>query len=425
MEVTAPVDLTQRRAWSILPAILVVSWTITLMNQANVIGAFRDSIPGIVGLIGILVSLAGLIVIDPSRLRRVRVPFAVFLLLALGIASGAWSVVPTESIFAIRSKLIPLVLLMILIGALDRRLVLRVLNSGAQLMLASNLLCVMFFTASRTGNYVDSSGLVDGWRGAFVHKNQLAIFSSLCICVVLAVEESRVRRRAMVAIGVLLVLGSRSGTGFGTLSVIPLFQMLRFLMLERDPRRRGVRLVSFLGLLLFGGAGGALALPTVLGFMGKDTTLSGRLDIWRIGFEFAMRRPFFGWGVSGIWVVYDKDPTYSLNRQLGFDSAHAHNGPLGAFAELGIVGLGLVLIGIATVIIVGFRLINRDQFKDGYLLIGLGLTLLVSSVSESMMTSGPGWFVLGVASALAFHQDLGPLSQRLPVGQRLEDNFAR
>ena len=71
---------------------------------------------------------------------------------------------------------------------------------------------------------------------------------------------------------------------------------------------------------------------------------AGRLDIWYVGLEMAMRHPFLGVGLGNFLVAFKGYAGYAPTFQ-GFDRA-AHNVYLEMWTELGFVGLVLLFIAL-------------------------------------------------------------------------------
>lgn len=79
----------------------------------------------------------------------------------------------------------------------------------------------------------------------------------------------------------------------------------------------------------------AILLPTVLSILGRDESLTGRAEIWRSVLDVASRNPLFGTGYGGFWGLGDEiSSTHGVKQ--------AHNGYLGVYLEVGIVGIVLL-----------------------------------------------------------------------------------
>lgn len=121
--------------------------------------------------------------------------------------------------------------------------------------------------------------------------------------------------------------------------------------------------------------------------LGRDTTLTGRVDIWAEIFKIVPRFTLLGTGFGGFWGL-----PYTYLR-IGYMSGH--NGYLDIYVELGLVGLILIFVFLFSL----WKNLNKlaeKSFDWG----ALGLTyLLISfpynySESDFLNTTSPLWVVL-------------------------------
>lgn len=137
------------------------------------------------------------------------------------------------------------------------------------------------------------------------------------------------------------------------------------------------------------------ALSAGLGSVGKDATLTGRSELWRMmGYEIA-RHPWLGAGYGGFWLGID-GPSFSIVRYFTWRPGQAHNGYIDIVNELGYVGLTLILV------------VLLSHFRNIYLYsrLGFGLpaifhaailcSVLLLNISETsfMRTTHLWWIVL-------------------------------
>jgi hypothetical protein len=171
-----------------------------------------------------------------------------------------------------------------------------------------------------------------------------------------------------------------------------------------------VALVGLVGLLV----APAGMLEHLLGRFGSAGTdrLSGRLDIWKVAVAMIHDRPFSGTGFAGFkdsfygyMATAGVDPVWALQNVQGMRVAH--NVYLGTLAELGIAGLGLLLLAFAAH---GVGLLSAWRLHRHYgdpRIAALALALLCSLVSflvfansiDFMMRKTP-WVMLGMIQGL-------------------------
>jgi O-antigen ligase len=150
-------------------------------------------------------------------------------------------------------------------------------------------------------------------------------------------------------------------------------------------------LVSVTFSALFLGAGGG-ALET----MGRDSSLTGRTDIWSIVLSVA-RNPFLGTGFESFWLG---DRLQSVWNGFGLHIQEAHNGYLEVYLNGGWVGVAMLAI----IIMTGYRNIIR-ALRENQDASCLKLGLFVAGVLYSFTEAGfrmlsPIWlaFLLAVTA---------------------------
>lgn len=189
------------------------------------------------------------------------------------------------------------------------------------------------------------------WRGVYYHKNALGRFSALSLAAFGALISSSSAWRRWTWAGLfgcaLVTLAlSRSATSWVTFASMTT-AVLGLILLRRLPRRlRPAVAVSGLGVVVFVLAALPHFLNRLLAVLGKDLTLTGRVDLWKILWSIALERPLLGHGFGGFWLGWE-GPSARVWLLSVWDAPHAHNGYLGLWLELGVVGLvlGLILIG--------------------------------------------------------------------------------
>jgi O-antigen ligase len=80
--------------------------------------------------------------------------------------------------------------------------------------------------------------------------------------------------------------------------------------------------------------------------LGRDTTLSGRTNLWEGALEKIAERPWLGYGYQGFWQ--EGGGAEMIWKAEGYKPPHAHNGFINITLDLGLVGLFLFLLTIAT-----------------------------------------------------------------------------
>ena len=93
-----------------------------------------------------------------------------------------------------------------------------------------------------------------------------------------------------------------------------------------------------------------------LALVGRDETFSGRTRIWKIVAAGAMETPWLGHGYGAFWPGPAGQATLQQILELiHMQINHAHSGVLDLFAELGVLGVVLVLVPFAIVALAALR----------------------------------------------------------------------
>jgi len=144
----------------------------------------------------------------------------------------------------------------------------------------------------------------------------------------------------------------------------------------------------------------------VVDTLGKELTLSGRIDIWVPAIQKGLERPVLGYGFSGFWASseasYILSHTWAEVATLSGRRFHAHNGFMDLFLQLGFVGVFLFLISfIFTFVRLVYLLEITKKMEFVYLLQLLTLKLLFNTTESITILSGNIFWPLYVSMVLS------------------------
>ena len=191
---------------------------------------------------------------------------------------------------------------------------------------------------------------VGDWRGIFGQKNALGRFMALEILVfgVGLVAEKGVWRWFCVLGSVLclpLLIMAKAATAYLALPML-LVLLVLFQLARRHSLLKMVALLSTLSATIAGVVFVIIIEPKkLLMMMGKDTTLSGRTEIWSMVWQKFLQRPWLGYGYSAFWMGPDGKESAGIQEALHWAVPHSHNGFLDLLVQVGVVGLALFLVG--------------------------------------------------------------------------------
>lgn len=139
------------------------------------------------------------------------------------------------------------------------------------------------------------------------------------------------------------------------------------------------------------------------GAVGRDSTLTGRTEIWRAMFEVAARNPIQG---TGYGAFYLRDLTYDWSEISGGVVSEGHNGYLDVYLELGLVGITLHAIFILATCFQILRGFAEDA-PDAQLRTTLFAMLLLHNNTESGLFAGvPSLWFFYLVTGMTRRQEL-------------------
>jgi len=248
-------------------------------------------------------------------------------------------------------EFIAVIMAFLILSETDPRKALQsVLKRSIYILIPLCLLFIIFFPEVGAKQYTEN---VESWRGVTGGKNLLgrlclvSVFFLVWTLVYKWQERDALVTRQQTWIDI-VILGAAlylmKGPGLGKMlsltSIITLVlgftTFLNLLLMQRFKRAIGAKTlkVFIAACIVLGTAsvfvGGLVVGESVTAAVGREATLTGRIEIWANFLPKAMEEPFMGHGVGGFWT--DKAiKEYRLNQ--------AHNGYLDILLDYGFVGL--------------------------------------------------------------------------------------
>lgn len=268
-------------------------------------------------------------------------------------------------------------------------IVARSLPPGRFLAVLLGVLGLIVALSITTGSYRSDTGALTGY---FASKNAMGGAAAL-FTVAAAGQIGRAGASlgfrlgaclvvGMGALGVVLAqsIGALVAMSIG-LAAYPLLAILRRLSLRLQVTAT-VACALLLGLtitLLIANIDAVAAF--ILAATGKDITLTGRTDLWRVALDEIARQPLLGQGFQGFWrignpVAEELWGAFGIESRSGF---HFHNFYLSNAVETGIVGAGMQTFLLAAL---GYSTLKLALLSRDYRAASLfAITLMVLSVT--------------------------------------------
>lgn len=350
-----------------------------------------------------------LLIVSSSRLGDLRIPSIVMALVAWLIISTLSNDIPSGSGYTL-PLLTSSILSAIALGSPEpeslRRLVVAAL--GAPLILSSILLSLN--VGREPLSRVEA---VVGWRGLFDNKNSLGICAGvLLVVLILSSTKAGKRHRVLLILTLTLLLASRSSTAIASL----LFSVSTIVLGRRIISARVSNIRRLLLTLVVVALEVAVALfgsSLALEALGRDTTITGRTEIWHEVIPIASSPSFVGYGPGAFWPSSDGQKSASTIESLThFRPGQAHNGWLDAILDLGYFGAALLAVLLISATFVALRSLQENPWQ-----LGIILFFFAASLTERGIYSSLGIF-LAATILLSTKPHLSPKQGRTPRSQR-------
>lgn len=326
-------------------------------------------------------------------------------LTSLAIASAVWSDSPATTLR--RSVALVGTLMMALYFASRFKI-----KEQLQILAAMFGACAAFsylFGAMHWGRAIDD--MEGAWYGIYTQRNSLGtmmVFGVLVFLLWSCVQKPwRWAGWGFAALSFGLVLLSGSMTSLVVFFVVLLlFPMVRLI---RRYERTGRFLILLAVALMALGWWVGTSLDTVTEAMGRDSSLTGRTELWGASMLFGFDRPLLGYGYNAFWLGLE-GRSEEIWQIVGWAAPNAHNGLLEIWLDLGIVGVAIVIVSFSKCLRAAFRLVHETaRWEYAWPLLFL-VILFVMNLTETAFFQGNSiyWFLYVVVA-----MDLTLLRQRL------------
>ncbi|MBW4670966.1 MAG: O-antigen ligase family protein [Cyanomargarita calcarea GSE-NOS-MK-12-04C] len=250
------------------------------------------------------------------------------------------------------------------------------------------------------------SGLHEGkWRGIYNHKNTLGKIISPGIIIFLLLAIGSTKKRWLFWLGfllslILLLRSTSTGSLLNTVMLLVAYLCYRVFRWRDDWLIPGLISVVTIGgsLYLFLSTNSELLLTA----LGKDTTLTGRGDMWPYIFEMIWKNPLLGYGYGAFWSG-PGTPSFHIWQVTGWKPPNSHNGFLDIWLHLGLLGLCLFLFEFIVITLPkALNWVRLSRTSEGLWPILYITYMLLANLSEStLMIQNDLFWVFYVAIAFS------------------------
>ncbi|WGV27782.1 O-antigen ligase family protein [Halotia branconii] len=241
------------------------------------------------------------------------------------------------------------------------------------------------------------SGIHAGsWRGIYVHKNAfgkwMVLSAIICLLKCLKVDKKYFIWEAALGLSIFMLVLSRSSAAIIVfLDMIIIFSLLNVLRLQYDLI---VPIIAFMMLVTSITTLWAVDNANeILGVFGKDTTFTGRTDLWELLIDMALRRPWLGYGYGAFWGL--NSASEEVWRAIPWHPPNAHNGYIDILLNIGFIGLFIFAIGFIRNLAISLMLVRQYKTPEVLFPCMLISYFAISNFSESglMVQNDFGWVI--------------------------------
>ena len=374
----------------------------TVATQASVViallwtlGAFSWLLlPPTLGLLPLMSMCGALLLAPKSVIMQIPVSFSVLGMIGFTVASVTWSIDPDVTMILIRNFVPSFIAVGLAAGVLTQRDMADALVWTIRIAVAITVIALVLVPATRWHTVGGVNGQpYPGWHGFFIHKNNMAPFMAMGIPTVLIFDRNPVLKWGTLSLIGALLLGSTSATGIsGAFFTVIVLAWLRVYTQQDDSRNSTLLAsISVIGTLAVVGTAVA-SFATITSAYGKDTSLSGRTEIWEASLAALSREPTFGYGFGALFWRLDISPeTDEIWRHVGFDASHAHNGALDLALQIGLLGLLVFSVLYLSVFAGAWRILRTNTDLGVWMLSVLAANFLIG-LTEDVFYGG--WICL-------------------------------
>ncbi|MEH2235669.1 O-antigen ligase family protein [Nostoc sp.] len=242
------------------------------------------------------------------------------------------------------------------------------------------------------------------WRGIYPQKNILGkrfvLSAAIFFFLAMTNRENRWVSWLGYFISGVLVLFSKSTTSMGNFIIITAAFLIYYRIIPLKYKFMIPILTFFSTICIAFYTWFILQADTILGSIGKDTTLTGRSELWPAVLQMIAKKPWLGYGYGAFWIDQNSDHSI-LIQTIQWDAPNAHNGFLDVWLALGLLGVLVFLIGFVINLLRAIYLVRWNQTSENlWLLVYLTFIILSNLTETSLLEQNSLEWILYVSAIL-------------------------
>ena len=377
---------------AITPLLLRTSVEANALGASNPLNTFANGFVLVVVLCLLLLHRKEVFVYAPRM-------WPVLALAALAVLSTAWSDYPDITIRRAASLVTAMLWAWYVTARYDLKDVIAIMRQTIWLTALASLAVGLALPSMGR----DDSG---GWPGIFATKNSLGIIMALgstTFFYALLGRGQRVLKLLFWVSGFLLCTGMLYLSQSRTSWLVAMLGIVLCVAIALTYKRVGIAIILWTAIvLLFAPAVIIIMeqLESILPLLGRDSTLTGRVDLWLALPSYIAQRPWLGHGFAAFWVQ-DSTNVFMIWSLVGWEPPTGHNGWLDLLLELGAAGLALVVVQVLIIFVNGIRAVVDGREPHIRYFIVTTLLILFYNLAESNLVRPDVMWILLVSSAAA------------------------
>lgn len=139
---------------------------------------------------------------------------------------------------------------------------------------------------------------------------------------------------------------------------------------------------------------------SLLATLGRNSTLSGRTEVWSVIIDMIKLHPILGYGYNSIWIAGHK--LDYIQSMVNWPVTHSHNGYLDICLNIGAIGLSVFLIGFFRTFCTAIRNLPLLKFAhDFWPLMYITFLFIYNLTETAILTNNSIFWALYVASTMS------------------------
>ncbi|MDO8563875.1 MAG: O-antigen ligase family protein [Nanoarchaeota archaeon] len=264
----------------------------------------------------------------------------------------------------------------------------------------SAILLVSILIALILPSYGISEENNGAWQGAFNQKNLLGKIMTLATITFLFYLSERKKLMAKILVVILILLSvcltylSQSKTAVLT-TIMLAFIILCARILQKSKKSTKAFFMALIGIIVIISSIGIIYYgEDFLQEIGKDSTLTGRTELWSYSLDNIIKHPIIGHGYASFWIKDNDSPSEKAEYVLGWDPPHAHNGFIDLTLELGLIGLIIIIIQLIVISVKSSKLALKSKKFVNLWPLTLTAFLLIYNLTESSLIRSNSIFLV-------------------------------